>query len=104
MNTFGALLLTQALLPNIELNDYILVAFMCLRIGFIGDNFTGCMYFLKGKQETVLLPQFQNCGEHADNLGVDLKSRIITLLVVHSGTVHGSDVEAGRHRGCSRRG
>jgi NAD(P)-dependent dehydrogenase (short-subunit alcohol dehydrogenase family) len=44
VNTSGPLLLTQALLPSIELADRPLIAVMSPRVGSIGDNSTGSMY------------------------------------------------------------
>lgn len=44
VNTSGPLLLTQALLPSIELADRPLIAVMSPRVGSIGDNSTGSTY------------------------------------------------------------
>lgn len=44
VNTFGPLLLTQALLPNIQRAQHPRIAVMSSRVGSIADNSTGEYY------------------------------------------------------------
>jgi NAD(P)-dependent dehydrogenase (short-subunit alcohol dehydrogenase family) len=79
VNAFGPLLLTQALLPSIELADRPLIAVMSSRVGSIGDNSTGGMYSYRSSKTAANMLFY--------NLSVDLKPKNITVLVLHPGIV-----------------
>ncbi|KAF2994932.1 hypothetical protein E8E13_001554 [Curvularia kusanoi] len=79
VNTFGPLLLTQALLPSIEKSERPVVAVMSSRVGSIGDNFTGGMYAYRSSKTAANMLFY--------NLSIDLKPRKITVLVLHPGIV-----------------
>ena len=79
VNTFGPLLLTQALLPNIEKAQYPRIAVMSSRVGSIADNSTGGMYSYRSSKTAVNML--------FANLAVDLKPKNIAVVLLHPGIV-----------------
>lgn len=79
VNTFGPLLLTQALLPNIEKAKHPRIAVMSSRVGSIADNSTGGMYSYRSSKTAVNM-LFKN-------LSIDLKDRNIPVILLHPGIV-----------------
>ena len=79
VNTFGPLLLTQALLPNIQRAHHPRIAVMSSRVGSIADNSTGGMYSYRSSKTAVNML--------FANLAVDLKDKNVTVILLHPGIV-----------------
>lgn len=79
VNTFGPLILTQSLLPNILHAQHPRIAVMSSRVGSIADNSTGGMYSYRSSKAAV------NCL--FKNLAVDLKDKNIAVILLHPGIV-----------------
>jgi NAD(P)-dependent dehydrogenase (short-subunit alcohol dehydrogenase family) len=79
VNTFGPLLLTQALLPNIEKAKHPRIAVMSSRVGSIADNSTGGMYSYRSSKTAVNML--------FANLAIDLKPKNIPVILLHPGIV-----------------
>lgn len=82
VNTFGPLLLTQALLPNLAASTAQppKVGIVSSRVGSIGDNNTGGSYAYRASKAAV-----NSIGK---SLAVDLKSRGIAVALLHPGYVN----------------
>lgn len=79
INTFGPLLLTQALLPNILKAPHPRIAVVSSRVGSIADNSTGGMYSYRSSKAAV------NCL--FKNLAVDLQDQNVPVILLHPGIV-----------------
>ena len=78
-NTFGPLLLTQALLPNLLAADNARVGIVGSRVGSIGDNSTGGIYAYRASKAAV-----HSIGK---SMAVDLKDRGVVVSLLHPGIV-----------------
>jgi len=76
-NTFGPLLLTQALLSNLLLSDNPRVGIVSSRVGSIEDNNTGGSYAYRASKAAV-----NSVGK---SMSVDLKQRGIVVSLLHPG-------------------
>ncbi len=79
VNTFGPLLLTKALLPNVEKSQHPRIAVMSSRVGSIADNSTGGMYSYRSSKTAVNMI--------FKNLAVDLEDKNIPVILLHPGIV-----------------
>lgn len=79
VNTFGPLLLTQALLPNLLSKPGSVVGIVSSRVGSIGDNSTGGTYAYRASKAAV-----NSIGK---NLALDLKDKGIVVSLLHPGIV-----------------
>ncbi|KAF2107320.1 hypothetical protein BDV96DRAFT_589565 [Lophiotrema nucula] len=79
VNTFGPLLLTQALLPNITKAAHPRVAVMSSRMGSIADNSSGSQYSYRSSKAAV--------NAIFKSLAVDLKEKGIAVILLHPGIV-----------------
>ncbi|WPA96034.1 uncharacterized protein RHO25_000639 [Cercospora beticola] len=78
-NTFGPLLLTQALLPNLLQSSNPKVGIVSSRVGSIGDNSTGGNYAYRASKAAV-----NSIGK---NMAVELKEKGIVVDLLHPGIV-----------------
>ncbi|KAI1609494.1 3-oxoacyl-reductase [Exophiala viscosa] len=79
VNTFGALLLTQALLPNILKSSSPKIGIVSSRVGSIGDNSTGGHYAYRASKAAV-----NSVGK---SLAMDLKDKGVVVMLLHPGFV-----------------
>ncbi|KAK9426827.1 putative NAD(P)-binding protein [Seiridium unicorne] len=79
VNTFGPLLLTQALLPNLLKSKDPKVGVMSSRVGSIGDNSTGGMYAYRSSKAAV--------NAVCKSMSVDLKEKGVVVVILHPGFV-----------------
>ncbi|KAI1461093.1 NAD(P)-binding protein [Annulohypoxylon moriforme] len=79
VNTFGPLLFTQALLPNLLLSKSPKVAVMSSRMGSIADNSSGGSYSYRASKAAV--------NSLFKSLAVDLKDKGVTVVILHPGIV-----------------
>jgi NAD(P)-dependent dehydrogenase (short-subunit alcohol dehydrogenase family) len=79
INTFGPLLLTQALLPNIQASQHPRVAVVSSRVGSINDNSTGGMYAYRSSKAAV--------NALFKSMSVDLKEKNVPVIILHPGIV-----------------
>ena len=79
VNTFGPLLLTQALLPNILKSSNPKVAIVSSRVGSVGDNSTGGHYAYRASKAAV-----NSVGK---SLAMDLKDKGVVVMLLHPGFV-----------------
>lgn len=87
-NTFGPLLLTQALLPNlIGGGDGARVGIVSSRVGSMGDNSTGGSYAYRASKAAV-----NSVGK---SLAVDLKGEGVVVSLLHPGIVRSNMNAAG---------
>ncbi|THX46146.1 NAD(P)-binding protein [Aureobasidium pullulans] len=78
-NTFGPLLLTQALLPNLLKAPEARVGIVSSRVGSIADNSTGGIYAYRASKAAV-----NSIGK---SLAMDLKDKGIVVTLLHPGIV-----------------
>lgn len=78
-NTFGPLLLTQALLPNLLKASSARVGIVSSRVGSVGDNSTGGIYAYRASKAAV-----NSIGK---SLAMDLKDKGIVVSLLHPGFV-----------------
>lgn len=78
-NTFGPLLLTQDLLPNLRQANKARIGSMSSRVGSIGDNSSGGFYAYWASKAAV-----NSIGK---SLAMDLKDEGITVSLLHPGWV-----------------
>ncbi|KAI1101919.1 NAD(P)-binding protein [Jackrogersella minutella] len=78
-NTFGPLLLTQALLPNLLKSASPKLGVMSSRMGSIKDNGSGGSYSYRASKAAV--------NAIFKSLAVDLKDKGVTVVVMHPGIV-----------------
>ena len=76
-NTFGPLLLTQALLPNLLAMPGSVIGIVSSRVGSIGDNSTGGTYAYRASKAAV-----NSIGK---SLAMDLKDKGIVVSLLHPG-------------------
>ena len=79
VNTFGPLLLTQTLLPNLLSAASPRVGFMSSRVGSIGDNSSGGSYAYRASKAAL-----NSIGK---SLAVDLKDKGVVVGLLHPGIV-----------------
>ncbi|KAI9810753.1 MAG: hypothetical protein M1827_006091 [Pycnora praestabilis] len=79
INTFGPLLLTQALLPNLLLSSSPRIGNMSSRVGSIGDNTTGGHYAYRSSKAAL--------NSISKSLAMDLKSKGVVTVMLHPGYV-----------------
>ncbi|OTB05392.1 hypothetical protein M426DRAFT_10715 [Hypoxylon sp. CI-4A] len=79
VNTFGPLLLTQALLPNLLRSANPRLGVMSSRVGSIADNSTGGSYAYRASK-TAANGVFKN-------IAVDLKDKGVLVVLMHPGIV-----------------
>ncbi|KAH0355142.1 NAD(P)-binding protein, partial [Aureobasidium melanogenum] len=78
-NTFGPLLLTQALLPNLVDASGAKIGIVSSRVGSIADNSTGGIYAYRASKAAV-----NSIGK---SLAMDLKDKGIVVSLLHPGIV-----------------
>lgn len=79
VNTFGPLLLTQALLPNVLLSPHPRIAVMSSRVGSMGDNSSGGSYSYRASKAAV--------NSLFKSMAVDLKEKNVPVILLHPGIV-----------------
>lgn len=79
VNTFGPMLLTQALLPNLLASGRSIVGIVSSRVGSIGDNSTGGTYAYRSSKAAV-----NSIGK---SLAMDLKDKGVVVSLLHPGVV-----------------
>ena len=79
VNTYGPLLLTQALLPNILESESPRLGFMSSRVGSITDNSSGGSYSYRASKTAL--------NSICKNLSVELKDKGVVVVVMHPGIV-----------------
>ena len=78
-NTFGPLLLTQALLPNLLAAPEPMIGIVSSRVGSIGDNSTGGTYAYRASKAAV-----NSIGK---SMAMDLKAKGVVVSLLHPGYV-----------------
>ena len=90
-NTFGPLLLTQALLPSLLLSPHPRIGLMSSRVGSIADNSSGGSYAYRASKAAL-----NNIGK---SMAMDLKDRGVTVVLMHPGYVKtGLDTSGKTHQ------
>jgi NAD(P)-dependent dehydrogenase (short-subunit alcohol dehydrogenase family) len=79
VNTFGPLLLTQALLPNILASQQPRIAVVSSRVGSMGDNSSGGAYSYRSSKAAV--------NAVFKSMSVDLKDKNVPVIILHPGIV-----------------
>ncbi|XDG02951.1 hypothetical protein ABKA04_002566 [Annulohypoxylon sp. FPYF3050] len=79
VNTFGPLLLTQALLPNLLLSKNPKLGVMSSRMGSIADNSSGGSYAYRASKAAV--------NAVFKSLAVDLRDKGVAVVIMHPGIV-----------------
>ncbi|KAL8895362.1 MAG: hypothetical protein Q9192_003683 [Flavoplaca navasiana] len=79
VNTFGPLLLTQALLPSLLQAKSPKLAFMSSRVGSIADNSSGGAYSYRSSKAAL-----NSIGK---SMAMDLKEKGVVVLLLHPGFV-----------------
>jgi NAD(P)-dependent dehydrogenase (short-subunit alcohol dehydrogenase family) len=79
VNTFGPLLLTQALLPNILAAEHSRIAIMSSRVGSMGDNSSGGVYSYRSSKAAV--------NALFKSMAIDLKDKNVPVIILHPGIV-----------------
>ena len=77
VNTFGPLLLTQALLPNLLAQPGSKVGIVSSRVGSIGDNSSGGTYAYRASKAAV-----NSIGK---SMAMDLKDKGVVVSLLHPG-------------------
>lgn len=86
-NTFGPLLLTQALLENLLAAENAKIGIVSSRVGSIGDNSTGGSYAYRASKAAV-----NSVGK---SMACDLQSQGVVVTLLHPGIVNsGLDPDA----------
>ncbi|KIV95880.1 hypothetical protein PV10_03481 [Exophiala mesophila] len=79
VNTFGPLLVTQTLLPNLLKSSNPKLGIVSSRVGSVGDNSTGGNYAYRASKAAV-----NSIGK---SLAVELKDRGVVVTILHPGIV-----------------
>jgi NAD(P)-dependent dehydrogenase (short-subunit alcohol dehydrogenase family) len=79
VNSFGPLLLTQALLPNLLAKPGSVVGIVSSRVGSIGDNSSGGTYAYRSSKAAV-----NSIGK---SMAMDLKAKGVVVSLLHPGYV-----------------
>lgn len=79
VNTYGPLLLTQALLPNVLQSSNPKLGFMSSRVGSIEDNSTGGSYAYRASKTAL--------NSFCKSMAVDLKDKGVVVVIMHPGIV-----------------
>jgi NAD(P)-dependent dehydrogenase (short-subunit alcohol dehydrogenase family) len=79
VNTFGPLLLTQSLLPNLSASHHPRIAVVSSRVGSMGDNSSGGAYSYRSSKAAV--------NALFKSMAVDLKKKNVPVLILHPGIV-----------------
>ncbi len=79
VNTYGPLLLTQALLPNLLATSGSRVGIVSSRVGSIGDNSTGGTYAYRASKAAV-----NSIGK---SMAMELKDKGVVVSLLHPGFV-----------------
>lgn len=79
VNTFGPLLLTQALLPNLLKSENPKVGVMSSRVGSITDNSSGGSYAYRASKAAA--------NSVFKNIAVDLRDKGVAVVIMHPGIV-----------------
>lgn len=79
-NTFGPLLLSQALLENLLAAENAKIGIVSSRVGSIGDNSTGGSYAYRASKAAV-----NSVGK---SMAVDLQSQAVVVTLLHPGIVN----------------
>ncbi|KAI0121537.1 NAD(P)-binding protein [Hypoxylon sp. NC0597] len=87
VNTFGPLLFTQALLPNLLKSEKPRLAVMSSRVGSIADNSTGGSYAYRASKAAV--------NSVFKSMAVDLKDKGVVVVIMHPGIVKTGLLPAG---------
>ena len=87
-NTFGPLLLTQALLPSLLISPHPRIGLMSSRVGSIADNSSGGSYAYRGSKAAL-----NSIGKR---IAVDLKEKGVVVVLMHPGFVKTGILPSGR--------
>jgi len=79
VNTFGPLLLTQALLPNLLLSENPRIGTVSSRVGSIADNTSGGIYAYRSSKAAV--------NSIFRSMAMDLKPKGVVVVLLHPGYV-----------------
>ncbi|EGH00047.1 Short chain dehydrogenase [gamma proteobacterium IMCC2047] len=79
VNTLSPLMLTQALLANIEAGQLKIIAMMSSKVGSIADNGSGGSYYYRSSKTAL--------NQVVKSLSIDLASRGIKVVALHPGWV-----------------
>lgn len=90
-NTFGPLLLTQALLPSLLLSPHPRIGLMSSRVGSIADNSTGGSYAYRASKAAL-----NSVGK---SMAVDLKDKGVVVVLMHPGFVKTALDTSGKTQG-----
>ena len=78
-NTFGPLLLTQALLPSLLMSPHPRIGLMSSRVGSIADNSSGGSYAYRASKAAL-----NSIGK---SMAVNLKEKGVVVVLMHPGYV-----------------
>ncbi|KAI9871495.1 MAG: hypothetical protein M1830_002855 [Pleopsidium flavum] len=78
-NTYGPLLLTQALLPNLLRSARPRIGIMSSRVGSIGDNSTGGSYAYRASKAAL--------NSISKSMAMDLRDQSVLVVIMHPGYV-----------------
>ena len=90
-NTFGPLLLTQALLPSLLLSPHPRIGLMSSRVGSIADNSSGGSYAYRASKAAL-----NSIGK---SMAVDLKDKGVVVVLMHPGFVKTALDTSGKTQG-----
>lgn len=79
INTFGPLLLTQALLPNVLRSSQPRLGYVSSRVGSIADNGSGGNYAYRSSKTALNMI--------CKNLAVELRAEGVVVVILHPGIV-----------------
>jgi NAD(P)-dependent dehydrogenase (short-subunit alcohol dehydrogenase family) len=85
VNTYGPLLLTQALLPNVLKSEHPRLGFMSSRVGSIADNSTGGSYAYRASKTAL--------NSFCKSMAVELKEKGVVVVIMHPGIVKVCDAQ-----------